>query len=274
MGKGLELQFTKMHGCGNDFVIIDNRNQQLELNKDEIKLICDRRYGIGCDQLVIVNNNDKNHVSAYALFWNSDGSVSSTCGNATRCIASILFKETRTKKINIETHNGVIECHKKNNGLISVNIGEPKISWDQIPLSLEVSTLKLPLEGEPTGTNFGNPHCTFFVDDLNTVDIQNQGPIIENNVLFPQKTNVQFVKIMDRANIKIRVWERGVGTTLASGSSSCAAVDAGIRRGLLNNKVTVELEGGTLEVEKKSTGVWLTGPTKNVFSGRYNLIRN
>ena len=261
-----------MHGCGNDFVIIDNRNQQLELNSDEIKLICDRHFGIGCDQLVFINNND--NASAYALFWNSDGSVSATCGNATRCVADILFKETRKKTLNIETPNGTIECNKKNNELISVNIGKPKIAWDEIPLSRKVSTLKLPLDGEPTGTNFGNPHCTFFVNDLDKVDVQNQGPLIENNVLFPQKTNVQFVKIMDRNHIKIRVWERGSGITLASGSSSCGAVYAGIRRGLLDNRVKVELEGGTVEVEKKVTGLWLTGPIKYVFSGSYNLMRD
>ena len=270
----MELLFTKMHGCGNDFVVIDNRNQQLELNKDEIKLICDRHYGIGCDQLVVINNNNKNNVSVHALFWNSDGSVSATCGNATRCIASILFVESGTETLNIETPNGVIECHKKDNGLISVNIGKPKIAWNEIPLSKDVSTLKIPLEGEPTATNFGNPHCTFFVDDLNQVDVPTRGPLIENDVLFPQKTNIQFVKILDRSHIKIRVWERGSGLTLASGSSSCAAVDAGIRRGLLDNRVKVVLEGGTVEVEKKMTGVWLTGPTKHVFSGSYNLIRN
>jgi len=270
----LELQFTKMHGCGNDFVVIDNRNQELELHKDEIIQICDRHYGIGCDQLVVIKSSNKNNVSAYALFWNSDGSVSATCGNATRCIASILFKETGTNMLDIETPNGVIECHKKNNDLISVNIGKPKIAWNEIPLSKDASSLNLPLEGAPTATNFGNPHCTFFVDDLDQIDVQTQGPIIEKDKLFPQKTNVQFVKILDRAHIKIRVWERGSGVTLASGSSSCAAVDAGIRRGLLDNRVTVVLEGGTVEVEKKVTGVWLTGPTKHVFSGNYNLIRN
>ena len=270
----MELLFTKMHGCGNDFVVIDNRSQQLELHEDEIKLICDRHYGIGCDQLVVINRNNKKDISAHALFWNSDGSVSATCGNATRCIASILFKETETKIVNIETQNGVIECHKKNNQLVSVNIGKPKISWNEIPLSKDVSTLKLPLDGAPTATNFGNPHCTFFVDDLNEVDVRTQGPFIENNVLFPQKTNVQFVKILDRAHIKVRVWERGSGITLASGSSSCAAVDAGIRRGLLDKRVEVTLEGGVVEVEKKVTGMWLTGPTEHVFSGSYNLIRN
>ena len=270
----MELLFTKMHGCGNDFVIIDNRNQQVDLNENEIKLICDRHYGIGCDQLVVINSNNKKNVSAHALFWNSDGSVSATCGNATRCIASILFKETETETLNIETQNGVIECHKKDNQLISVNIGMPKIAWNEIPLSRDVSTLKMPLEGEPTATNFGNPHCTFFVDDLNKVDVKTQGSSIENDMLFPQKTNVQFVKILDRTHIKMRVWERGSGITLASGSSSCAAVDAGIRRGLLDNKVEVTLEGGAVEVEKKVTGVWLTGPTKHVFSGSYNLIRN
>ena len=262
-----------MQGCGNDFVIIDNRNQQIELNKDEIKLLCDRNYGIGCDQLVVINDNHKNNVSTYALFWNSDGSVSATCGNATRCVANILFTETGTDTVYVETQNGTIECHKKNNELTSVNIGQPKIAWNEIPLSREVSTLKLPIEGEPTGTNFGNPHCTFFVDDLTKIDVQSIGPIVENNALFPEKTNVQFVKILDRTRIKLRVWERGSGITLASGSSSCAAVDAGIRRELLDNRVKVELDGGIVEVEKKVTGVWLTGPTKHVFSGIYNLIR-
>ena len=263
-----------MHGCGNDFVIIDNRNKQVELNEDEIKLLCDRHYGIGCDQLVVISENNKDNVSTYARFWNSDGSVSATCGNATRCIASILFKETGKEMLNIETPNGLIECRKKNNELISVNIGQPRINWNEIPLSKEVSTLNLPIEGDPTGTNFGNPHCTFFVDDLSKINVQNKGPTVENNVLFPEKTNVQFVKILDRTHIKLKVWERGSGITLASGSSSCAAVDAGIRRELLDNRVKVELDGGVVEVEKKVTGMWLTGPTKHVFSGIYNLIRN
>ena len=194
-----------MQGCGNDFVIIDNRNQQIELNKDEIKLLCDRNYGIGCDQLVVINDNHKNNVSTYALFWNSDGSVSATCGNATRCVANILFTETGKDTVYIETQNGIIECHKKNNELISVNIGQPKIAWNEIPLSREVSTLNLPIEGEPTATNFGNPHCTFFVDDLTKIDVQSIGPTVENNALFPEKTNVQFVKILDRTHIKLKV---------------------------------------------------------------------
>ena len=146
-----------MHGCGNDFVVIDNRNQELELHQDEIKRICDRHYGIGCDQLVVINSNNKNNVSAYALFWNSDGSVSATCGNATRCIANILFMEAQTEILNIETPNGVIECHKRNNELISVNIGKPRIAWNEIPLSKNVSTLKLPLEGAVSYTHLTLP---------------------------------------------------------------------------------------------------------------------
>ena len=167
-----------------------------------------------------------------------------------------------------------MSAEKKNSELISVNIGQPRIAWNEIPLSKEVSTLKLPIEGDPTGTNFGNPHCTFFVDDLSKINVQNKGPTVENNVLFPEKTNVQFVKVIDRTHIKLKVWERGSGITLASGSSSCVAVDAGIRRELLDNRVKVELDGGVVEVEKKVTGMWLTGPTKHVFSGIYNLIRN
>jgi diaminopimelate epimerase len=263
-----------MHGCGNDFIIIDNRNQKIELSTSDIKLICDRHYGLGCDQLVVLNNSKKKGVSGYALFWNSDGSVSATCGNATRCVASILFNESKTEKINIESDNGIIACVNKGKELVSVNIGYPRIAWHEIPLSKKASTLKLPLDGEPTATNFGNPHCTFFVDDLDKVKVHEQGPKVENNSLFPEKTNVQFVKILDRQSIRLRVWERGVGVTLASGSSSCAAVDAGIRQGLLEHKVIVMLDGGSVEVEKTKNGVWLTGPVKHVFSGTYTMIRD
>jgi diaminopimelate epimerase len=263
-----------MHGCGNDFVVIDNRNQDLEFSNSEIKLICDRNYGIGCDQLVVISKGSHKDISAYSRFWNSDGSVSNTCGNATRCIASILFGELNTEKVKVETPAGIIECVKTVKGLISVNVGTPKTDWKDIPLSRKISTLKLPFAGSPTATNFGNPHCTFFVDDLNEIDIQDKGPTIENNSLFPEKTNVQFVQILDKTNIKMRVWERGAGVTLASGSSSCAAVVAGIRRGLLSDKVRVTLDGGTVEVEKRSNGVWLTGPVKYVFSGVYTIIRD
>tara|TARA_X000001036_G_C20448362_1_gene712294 strand:- start:63 stop:860 length:798 start_codon:yes stop_codon:yes gene_type:complete len=263
-----------MHGCGNDFVIIDCRENTIQLSNEEIQLICNRRIGIGCDQLVFINSKKTEKPTAYLNFWNTDGSSSDTCGNATRCVASLLFEETSNSELYLETDHTEILCKRDINAKISVNMGKPRIGWSEIPLSKKVETLYLPLEGKPTASNFGNPHCSFFVNNIEEYTIEKFGPYIENNQLFPEKTNVQLVKVLDRNNIVMRVWERGSGVTLASGSSCCAAVDSGIRRNLLGNSVTVKVDGGELLVEKKDSHLWLTGPTKHVFSGIFTLIRN
>ncbi len=263
-----------MHGCGNDFVIIDCREQPYLLSADEIQLLCNRRIGIGCDQLVFINPNKRKSSIAHLSFRNSDGSPSDTCGNATRCVAKILFEDIDTSILYLETDHAEIICKKDSSSNVSVNMGKPKTNWTDIPLSKKMDTLYLPLDGRPTASSFGNPHCTFFVTDIEKYEIEVLGPCIENNKLFPNKTNVQLVKIIDRGNLVMRVWERGSGLTLASGSSSCAAVVSGIRRGLLDRKVNVKVDGGELLVEKKDDGVWLTGPTKHVFSGIFTLIRN
>ena len=263
-----------MHGCGNDFVIIDCRDQELQLSTAEIQLLCNRRIGIGCDQLVFINLKKTDKSVAHLSFWNADGSSSDTCGNATRCVAGLLFEEASSSELYLETERSEIMCKRDIDDNISINMGKPKISWSEIPLSREMETLHLPLDGQPTATNFGNPHCTFFVDNIEAFSIEKFGPNIENNQLFPERTNVQLVKVIDRGNIVISVWERGSGMTLASGSSSCAAVDSGIRRNVLGERVNVKVDGGELKVEKKDDGVWLTGPTKHVFSGNFTLIRN
>ncbi len=262
-----------MHGCGNDFVIIDCRKNAIQLSTEEIQLICNRRMGIGCDQLVFINPKKKQKTAAHLRFWNTDGSNSGTCGNATRCVAKLLFEETSSSELYLETDHTEIICKRDINKNISINMGKPRIGWSEIPLSKKIETLYLPLEGRPTASNFGNPHCTFFVDDIEQYIMEKFGPSIEQNKLFPEKTNVQIVKVIDRGNIVMRVWERGSGVTLASGSSSCAAVDSGIRRSLLDSRVKVKVDGGELLVEKKDGQVWLTGPTKHVFSGILTLIR-
>ena len=182
--------------------------------------------------------------------------------------------ESSKESLILTTMHGHIPAVDLGNGVTSVNMGQPELEWDKVPISKNIPTLELPIEGSPTATGMGNPHCTFFVEDAEKINLEEIGQKFENHPLFPERTNVQFASISAPDKIRMRVWERGVGVTLASGSSSCAAVDAGIRRGLLDNKVEVALEGGAVEVEKKVKGVWVTGPTKYVFSGSYNLIRN
>ena len=258
------MNFIKMHGLGNDFVIFDARKSPITLNKAMTIAISDRYKGIGCDQIAIINHSISNY--AKLEFWNSDGSRSDTCGNATRCIGKILFRETDTDHLILETAERQIEC-KKEGDLISVNMGLPLFEWHEIPLSKKMDTLSLKLEGEPTATSMGNPHCTFFVDDLSKIDVSKCGHKIETDQLFPEGINVQFVEVRKRNKVKAKIWERGAGLTMASGSSSCAIAVAGVRRGLLEREVEVELDGGILEVKWAEDGVWLKGPTSEVYEG-------
>lgn len=262
-----EISFYKMHGLGNDFVIIDERVKSHKMTSEMICSMGNRNLGIGFDQLVVISGGKKEKVYAHLSFWNSDGSSSATCGNATRCVANILMSEANQTEILLSTDYNEIQCLRIKNDLISVNMGQPQTNWAEIPLTQKVDTLKLPIEGNPVATNLGNPHCTFFVDDIKNINLRELGPQIENHVLFPMRTNVQIVEIVNKSKIKVQVWERGCGITLASGSSACAAVVAGNRLGLIDNLVKVSLEGGEIEVYWKTNGVWLTGLTKFVFSG-------
>ena len=260
-----EIPFIKMHGLGNDFVIIDQRKQDINLNQNLIQRIADRNKGVGFDQLAIILNSKE--ADAELVFFNSDGSESRTCGNATRCIAKHLMQEKKTNDLKLSTDGIILIAKNVGVNLTSVNMGVPKFEWHDIPISKKIDTLKLPIEGHPTGTSIGNPHCTFFVEDLENIDLNKIGPEIENHPLFPERTNVQFAKILNPNRIRVRVWERGTGVTLASGSSSCAVAVAAIRNEFTQNKVTVDLDGGSLEVNWTSDGVWLTGPTAHSFSG-------
>ena len=262
------ILFSKMHGLGNDFVIIDTRMQSITFTTEQIKLLGNRNLGIGFDQLVIIRNGLTKGVSAHLNFWNSDGSESSTCGNATRCVADILMSEINSDEIILSTNDHEILCQKQKNNLISTNLGKPKVGWEEIPLSVKCDTLKLPLKGDPVATSMGNPHCTYFVKDIDKSSIINIGKETENHSLFPKKTNVQVAEIIDQSTIKMKVWERGCGITMASGSSACAVVVASYRLGLTKNYVKILLDGGTVFVEWKEDGVWLTGPTSFVFSGK------
>ena len=261
------LSFKKMHSLGNDFVIIDGRNNPYDFNKDQIKLLGNRHLGIGFDQLAIITTGSKKGISAHLNFWNSDGSESFTCGNATRCIADLLMFKMNCNELIISTDHHEVSCRKVSNGLISINLGQPKFNWDEVPLSTKCDTLCLPIKGNPVATSMGNPHCSYFVNDIQKYSIAKIGSETEVHSLFPERTNVQLAQVIDRSTIRVKVWERGCGVTLASGSSACAVAVASNRLGLTDGTVKINLDGGNLFVEWQQDGVWSTGPTAFVFSG-------
>ncbi len=258
------LVFLKMHGLGNDFVVVDARGRENPVTPALARAIGDRHFGIGFDQLALIR--DDSGVVAVD-YWNSDGTLSDACGNATRCVARLIMQETGATSVILRTGRGDLRCEDAGEGLIRVNMGQPQLEWHEIPLAREMGTLKLPLDGAPSATGMGNPHCSYFVADAAAVDLDALGPATEHDPLFPERTNVQVVEVLDRQNLRVRVWERGVGHTLASGSSSCAVAVAAARRGLADRAVTVHLDGGKLRIDWREDGVWMTGPTMLVAEG-------
>ena len=256
----------KMHGLGNDFVIVDARARDVSLPPALVTAIAHRQFGVGFDQLAVIERG-KGAADAHLVFYNADGSTSAACGNATRCIARHLMDHGGKTELTLTTERGTLHARDAGDGLTSVNMGPPQLDWAEIPLARAMDTLELPIEGTPTATGMGNPHCTFFVEDAEAVDLEARGAEIEHHPLFPQRTNVQFANLTGPDRLRMRVWERGVGVTLASGSSSCATAVAAARRGLTGRKVTIVLDGGTLQVDWRDDGVWMTGPTMHVFSG-------
>jgi diaminopimelate epimerase len=256
--------FMKMHGLGNDFVVLDARVDTMEVTPALAQGLADRHTGVGFDQLAIIQENG---TQTHLTFLNADGSTSAACGNATRCIARYLMDETGDTALTLETDRGVLHATDQGNGITSVNMGHPQLDWTEVPLAHALDTLELPIEGAPTATGMGNPHCTFFVENLANVDLETQGRAMEHHPLFPERTNVQFAQLVGPNHLRMRVWERGVGVTLASGSSSCATAVAAARRGLTGREVRIDLDGGTLHIDWREDGVWMTGGTMHVFSG-------
>ena len=259
------LPFMKMHGLGNDFVVIDARAHGSSVTPGVARALGDRHRGVGFDQLAVIENGPAADV--HLTFYNADGSVAGACGNATRCIAQWEMARRGSDAMTLATERGVLAAKAVGNGLTSVNMGAPLMDWREIPLAEEMDTLRLPIDGAPVATSMGNPHCTFFVDDAQAVDLASFGPAHETHPLFPERTNVQVVHVIGPDHLRMRVWERGTGITLASGSSSCAVAVAAYRRGLTGRTVAIELDGGTLDVDWREDGVWMTGPTAHVFSG-------
>ena len=261
----------KMHGLGNDFVIVDGRVRPVPVSAKLAQAVADRHFGVGFDQLVVIGPGidapGTNASDAHMTFYNADGSTAQACGNASRCVARYLMDETKRDSVRLSTVRGMLEARDAGGGLTSVNMGTPMLRWDQIPLAREMDTLSLPIDGDPVATGMGNPHCTFFVEDAEQVDLTKIGSRIENHPLFPERTNVQVAHIVGKNHLRMRVWERGVGVTLASGSSSCATAVAAARRGLTGRNVRVDLDGGTLEIDWREDGVWMTGASAHVFTG-------
>ena len=258
------LPFMKMHGLGNDFVVLDARAQPRPVTAQMAQAIGHRHFGVGFDQLVVLTQGD---ADGHMTFYNADGSTSGACGNATRCVARHLMQESGTSALTLTSDRGELPAEDAGDGLTSVNMGHPFLEWQDIPLAQEMDTLELPIDGAPTATGMGNPHCTFFVEDVDAVDLERFGPGIEHHPLYPERTNVQVAQIIGPDHIRMRVWERGVGITLASGSSSCATAVAAARRGLTGRSVRIDLDGGTLNVDWREDGVWMTGPSSHVFDG-------
>ncbi len=254
----------KMHGLGNDFVVVDERDGVVRVDAALAVAMADRHRGVGFDQLAVLSN--RAGADVHLTFWNSDGSQSAACGNATRCIARFLMDQKGLDRLTITTDRGTLYAVDAG-GLASINMGHPQLDWHDIPLASEMDTLALPIAGAPTATGMGNPHCTFFVEDAEAIDLTKRGAEIERHPLFPHRTNVQFASVTGMNHLRMRVWERGVGITLSSGSSSCATAVAAARKGLTGRKVQIDLDGGTLHIDWRADGVWMTGPTAHVFDG-------
>ena len=265
------LRFLKMHGLGNDFVIIDARGTENPVTPALARALGDRHRGVGFDQLAVIGEAEEgaDDADARLTFWNADGTEAGACGNATRCVAHLLMAETGADRLAMLTANGRLAAERLSDGRVRVDMGLARTDWREIPLAREFDTVSLPLPGGPGAVSMGNPHCVLFVDDAESVPLAEYGPEWEHHALFPERTNVGFAQVLSRDAIRLRVWERGAGITLACGSGACAAVVAGVRKGKLDRGVTVHLDGGPLEVEYREDGhVLMTGPVAHVFEGR------
>ena len=266
-----KIEFTKMHGLGNDFVIIDRRSKKIEINDSLIQKLSNRRTGAGCDQLITINDPKNNKVDVGIDIFNPAGDKAEACGNGTRCVAKILFDENNEREtLKILSDAGTLIAKKSGNE-ISVNMGKITTHWNKIPLSKEMDTLSIPIQVEGfdkgVAVNIGNPHIVFFGNSIENLDLDEIGPKIEKHDFFPNKTNVEFIQVVNSNTIKMKVWERGAGITLACGSGACAAVYAGWKKKLIEKNSEVQLEKGSLHINIVNDEAIMTGPTEISYNG-------
>ena len=269
--------FMKMHGAGNDFVVIDSRgglgSGGAVVTAALARALGDRHRGVGFDQLAEIRDVAVAGVAAGSAadfqldFWNSDGSRAEACGNATRCVADYVMRDLGRDAVTLITLRGELRAVRRADGLVSVNMGQPQRHWSEVPLAREVDVLHLPLPRDPVAVGMGNPHCVMFVPDASAVDLAQLGPVYEQDPLYPNRTNVEFAAVIGPDRLRLRVWERGAGITLACGSGACAVAVAAHLRGLTGRQVAVQADGGVLEIDWRDDGVWMTGPVARVFDG-------
>lgn len=276
----MELQFTKMHGLGNDFVVLDAMNQRVQLDADQIRFLADRHFGVGCDQLLLVEPSADTAADFRYRIFNADGREVEQCGNGARCFARFVRDQGLTDKdrITVETRAGLIELRLETDGQVTVDMGRPRFDPPDIPFQAERAAAEYRLEAsgevvELGAVSLGNPHAVIEVADVTRAPVDTLGPAIERHRRFPNRVNVGFMEVVDPAHIRLRVYERGVGETLACGSGACAAVAVGRARNRLGDRVQVELPGGHLVVSWRGEGypVMMTGPATRVFEGRIEL---
>jgi diaminopimelate epimerase len=271
------MPFLKMHGLGNDFVVLDARVGGVDLTPDRRRAIADRRLGVGCDQLIVLEPPTERGADVFMRIYNPDGGEAGACGNATRCVASVLMDERRTDQVTVQTISGLLDSQKSGtdgNGLpiVSVDMGPAGLDWRDIPVREPCDTNHMPIGlgplQDPVGTSMGNPHATFFVDDVAAIALSELGPKLEHDRFFPERANIGVAQVTGEGRLRLRVWERGAGLTLACGSGACAAVVAATRRGLVQRKADVTLDGGTLAIEWLRDGhVMMTGGVALAFRG-------
>jgi len=269
----MTLSFLKMHGLGNDFVVIDQRSDDGVVVAELATALADRRLGIGCDQVIVMEPSER--ADLFMRIYNPDGSEAESCGNATRCVADLLFRENGDDRAVIETRGGLLPCWRAEDGLITVDMGPARFGWQDIPLAKDIAdTAHLPVAlddlTDPVGVSIGNPQCVFFVPDAEAVAVERLGPLIETDAMFPDRANIEFVQVLAPDRMRMRVWERGAGITLACGSGACAAAAAAVRRRLTGSRMAIDLDGGTLWLDASDTDhILMTGPVALAFRGTW-----
>ena len=275
-----KLNFTKMHGLGNDFVVLDGISQHVELTREQLRQLADRRLGVGCDQILVVERTRRSDTDFRYRIYNADGGEVEQCGNGARCFVQFVRDHgyTQARRIRVETAGGIIVPEIVARGEVTVDMGVPRFAPSAIPFTSDTDATAQPLDvdGEIIGitvVSMGNPHAVQLVDDVDQAPVTTQGPKIAHHPRFPQRVNAGYMQVMDRATIRLRVWERGAGETPACGTGACAAVVAGIRLGLLDSAVRVETRGGWLTIlwPGSDAPVAMTGPATTVFEGAWEI---
>lgn len=268
----MALRFLKMHGLGNDFVVLDGRATRLAIDPDTARAIADRKTGVGCDQLIVIEPPGDPRADAVMRIYNADGGEVEACGNATRCVARLLMDQQGRDRAVIETVAGLLDAQTAPDGLVTVDMGPARHGWQEIPLREACDTLSVPVEAgplaRPTCVSMGNPHAVFFVDNVAAVALDTLGPELEHHPMFPQRANIGIAEVRTPHRMRLRVWERGAGITMACGTGACAALVAANLRGLTGRRATVEVDGGELTIEWLRNGhVLMTGPVATSFTG-------